>query len=105
MDELQDRFGTVPDSVVRLVDLIGLQHRASRAGITAIVERDGDIIIRPVIGNAMNQSRLRNELGTGVRVTPNQVRLNVSELTVDRWEAVATILQSIGAAKDEIMVP
>ncbi|MBA2453872.1 MAG: transcription-repair coupling factor [Chloroflexia bacterium] len=104
LDELEDRFGTVPESVKRLVDLVGMRHRASTAGITAIVERDGDIIIRPVLGGALDQNRLRRDLGQGVRVTPNQLRLTVADLKVDRWTAVATVLQAVGAVKDEMLV-
>jgi transcription-repair coupling factor (superfamily II helicase) len=104
VDELQDRFGSVPDSVTRLVDLVGLRHRASAAGITAIVERDGDIIIRPVVGGALDQSRLRHQLGPGVRVTPNQLRLTVADLKVDRWVAVTTVLQAVGAVNEELLV-
>ncbi len=104
IEELEDRFGPVPESVTRLVDLIGLRHRASAAGITAIVERDGDIIVRPVLGSALNQARLRHQLGQGVRVTPNQVRLNVAALNVDRWAAVTAILQAVGAVRDEMLV-
>lgn len=104
LDELKDRFGEVPESVLRLVDLVGLRHRASSAGMTAIVERDGDIILRPVLGGELDQARLRRDLGPGVRVTPNQVRLNVTNLHVDRWTAVNAILQAVGVVKDEMLV-
>jgi transcription-repair coupling factor (superfamily II helicase) len=104
VDELKDRFGTVPDAVMRLIDLVRLRHRASAAGITAIAERDGDIIIRPVAGGDIDQLRLRNELGPGVRVTPNQVRLTIADLKVDRWDAVSAVLREAGALQHAVLV-
>jgi transcription-repair coupling factor (superfamily II helicase) len=95
--ELTDRFGPIPQLVHRLFDLVRLRHRATRLGLTSIVERDGDIIIRPVIGANLSQQRLRNDLGSGVRVTPNQVRLRVPDLKVDRWTAVERVLDGIAA--------
>lgn len=99
-DELRDRFGELPEPVARLVDLVAMRHTASDAGVTSIVERDGDIIIRPVIGSRINQNFLRNRLGPGVRVTPNQVRLIVDDLTADRWTALATVLQTAISARE-----
>lgn len=99
-EELRDRFGELPDEVNRLVDLVGMRHTASDAGVTSIVERDNDIIIRPVIGSRINQNYLRNRLGDGVRVTPNQVRLTIDDLAVDRWVAIAMVLQAAMAARE-----
>lgn len=102
VEELHDRFGEVPEETLRLVDLVSLRHRATTAGITSIVERDGDIIIRPVAGADLEQMRLRRELGDGVRVTPNQVRLNVDSLKVDRWKAVSAILREIDVERQSV---
>jgi len=95
--ELIDRFGPVPDLVYRLFDLVRLRHRATRLGLTSIVERDGDIIIRPVDGSRLNQVPMRRQLGVGVRVTPNQVRLHMDDIRVTRWEAIDAVLDAIAA--------
>jgi len=97
--ELADRFGPVPSEVVQLFDLVRLRHRASRLGLVGIVERDGDIVIRPVIGSRLDQQQLRRKLGIGVRVTPNQVRLHVADLRVNRWEAINAVLDAIAARR------
>jgi transcription-repair coupling factor (superfamily II helicase) len=97
--ELADRFGPVPTEVVQLFDLVRLRHRASRLGLIGIIERDGDIVIRPVIGSLLDQQQLRRQLGVGVRVTPNQVRLHVADLRVDRWEAINTVLDAVAARR------
>jgi transcription-repair coupling factor (superfamily II helicase) len=97
--ELADRFGPVPGEVSRLFDLVRLRHRASRLGLIGIIERDGDIVIRPVLGSRLDQQQLRRQIGIGVRVTPNQVRLHVADLRVDRWEAINAVLDAIAARR------
>ncbi|HEX5164401.1 MAG TPA: transcription-repair coupling factor, partial [Thermomicrobiales bacterium] len=97
--ELVDRFGPVPAAVVRLFDLVRLRQRASRLGLVGIIERDGDIVIRPVIGSRLDQQQLRRQLGVGVRVTPNQVRLRVADLRVDRWDAIVAVLDAVSARR------
>ena len=96
--ELRDRFGAVPASTERLFDLVRLRQRASRLGITTIVERDGDIVVRPVIGGKLSQQQLRRELGNGIRVTPNQVRIRVEDLRVTRDVALNRLFDVIASA-------
>ena len=81
----------------RLFDLVRLRQRASRLGLTTLVERDGDILIRPVFGGKLSQQQLRRELGGGIRIAPNQVRVHVDELCVDRYAALNRILDIIVA--------
>ena len=95
--ELRDRFGPIPEVTERLFDLVRLRQRASRLGLTTLVERDGDILIRPVFGGKLSQQQLRRELGGGIRITPNQVRVHVDELCVDRYTALNRILDIIVA--------
>ncbi|MCO5177072.1 MAG: transcription-repair coupling factor [Thermomicrobiales bacterium] len=93
--ELRDRFGPVPESTELLFDLVRLRQRASRLGLTTIVERDGDILIRPVFGGKLSQQHLRRELGNGVRVTPNQIRLRVDDVRLPRLSALNYVLDVI----------
>ncbi|TVR75381.1 MAG: hypothetical protein EA415_04060, partial [Sphaerobacteraceae bacterium] len=51
--------------------------------------------IRPVLGSRLNQSSLRKELGGGVFVTPNQVRLLVRELTVETLDAAKQVVSAV----------
>ncbi len=94
-EELIDRFGPMPESVVRLTELARLRVRAGQLGITSIIEREGEIYIRPVIGSRMNQTELRDEIGDGVYITPNQVRMTSSRLSVDIWRAVVTVIEAV----------
>ncbi len=94
-NEFRDRFGPYPEEVKRLFDLVRLRIRASGLGITTLVERSGEIYIRPVVGSRLDEKRLRKKLGEGVRVTPNQVRLDLGRLSIDRLLAITTMLDEI----------
>lgn len=94
-EELIDRFGPMPEPVVRLTELARLRVRAAQLGVHAIIEREGEIYIRPVVGSRLNQAELRSELGSGVYVTPNQVRLAMERLSVDAWRAVLSVVSAV----------
>jgi hypothetical protein len=51
-------------------------------GIDSLVERDREIVIRPVETSAMDKQRLTNRLGGAVRFTQNSVRLRLLELSL-----------------------
>ncbi len=97
-EELIDRFGPIPPPVERLIDLARLRIQAAAAGITTIVEREGEVYIRPVIGARLDQRALRRHLGDGVYVTPNQVRLTINRLSKDTWTAVLQIVTAVDEA-------
>ena len=97
-EELIDRFGPIPPPVDQLIELAGLRIRAGAAGITSIVEREGEVYIRPVTGAHLDQRALRRELGDGVYVTPNQVRLAINRLSQDIWRAVLRIVSAVEEA-------
>ncbi|MBX6341405.1 MAG: transcription-repair coupling factor, partial [Thermomicrobiaceae bacterium] len=102
-EEILDRFGPPPPEVERLVDLARLRIRASALGITSIVEREGEVYIRPVLGSRLSQALLRRDLGDGVHVTPNQVRLTLDRLRVDAWDAVLAVVRAVEEANATVL--
>ncbi len=104
VEELVDRFGPLPPPVERMVDLARLRVRANGIGITSIIERDGEIYVRPVIGTRLDQAALRRQLGPGVYVTPHQVRLVTSRLSTDVWQAVVAVLDAIEEASATLLL-
>jgi transcription-repair coupling factor (superfamily II helicase) len=94
-EELIDRFGPMPEQVERLTELARLRIRASQLGITTIIEREGEVYLRPVLGGRLQQTTLREALGAGVFVTPNQVRLNLARINIDAWRAVLTVIEAV----------
>jgi transcription-repair coupling factor (superfamily II helicase) len=101
--ELTDRFGSPPREVERIFDLVRMRHTASELGITSLIERDGVIFIRPVVGGRLDANRLKQALGPGVRVTPNQVRLTLNDLNVGRWEAIQMVLRAVEEVRSGVL--
>ena len=85
-EELIDRFGPVPDEVEHLLALIRLRIRCAALGIDSIVEREREIVLRPVITKSLPSERFRAKLGDSIRFTPNSVRLRLTDLDLD-WES------------------
>jgi transcription-repair coupling factor (superfamily II helicase) len=101
--ELVDRFGRPPAAVERVFDLVRLRQTAAALGITSIIERDGVIFVRPVVGGRLNEAQLRGKLGAGIRITPNQVRLTLAELHADRWTVIQEVLRGVEAVRAEVL--
>ena len=60
--ELEDRFGPIPEEVEHLLALIALRIRAQALGIESMIEREREIVIRPV-PTAGLEHRLVSRLG------------------------------------------
>jgi transcription-repair coupling factor (superfamily II helicase) len=101
--ELVDRFGPPPVAAERIFDLVRLRQTAASLGVTSIVERDGVIFVRPVVGGRLNERQLRSVLGAGVRVTPNQVRLTLADLDVNRWTALGELLRAVEVIRRDVL--
>jgi len=104
LSELRDRFGPLPEPVRRLADLAALRLWANRLGLASILERDGEVFIRPVVGSRLDRERLRRMLGSGIYVTPNQVRLTIARLEVPLWEAIQVVLREIEARRATVLL-
>jgi transcription-repair coupling factor (superfamily II helicase) len=91
-DELRDRFGDFPVEVEHLFSLIGVRIRAAALGIDSVVERDREIVIRPVQTDLMNRNLLVRRLEDAVRITPNSIRIRLLDLTVSWQDALDTVL-------------
>ena len=101
--ELVDRFGELPDEAEMIFDLVRLRHTATMLGVTSIIERDGVVTIRPVVGARIDSDDLRRRVGAGVRVTPNQVRLNLADVQLDRWDAIRTTLRAVERIREDVL--
>ncbi len=97
-DELRDRFGDFPPEVDHLFALIRLRIRSQAMGIDSLVERDREIVIRPVPTAEIAKGRLTNRLGGAIRFTQNSIRLKLLELTVPWEEALDLVLDEVERA-------
>jgi transcription-repair coupling factor (superfamily II helicase) len=92
--ELEDRFGEIPDEVEHLLALISLRLRAADLGIESVIEREREIVIRPVSAGYLERE-LRSKLGGAIKVTPNSLRLRLPELEMPWQQALDTVLDAV----------
>ena len=93
-DELDDRFGPAPEEVEHLLALIALRVRAEALGVESMVEREREIVVRPVETAGLGP-RLRNRLGPALKLTPNSVRLRLADLAMPWQEAIDLVLDAL----------
>ena len=98
--ELEDRFGDLPDEVEHLMALIQLRIRSERLGITSIVEREREMVIRPVETGKLNTRKLIGRFGHAIKITPNSMRLRLVELDESWSAALDGILDEIELADE-----
>ncbi len=84
-DELADRFGDPPIEIEHLMALIRLRIRAEALGLDSVVEREREIILRPVDTTALDAGRLERKLGDAIKITRNTIRLRLLRLG-DTWQ-------------------
>jgi transcription-repair coupling factor (superfamily II helicase) len=93
--ELTDRFGPIPDEAEHLLALIALRLRCSVLGIESVIEREREIVIRPVVTARLDARRLNQQLGRAVRLTPNSVRIRLPDLDSSWQLALDRVLDAI----------
>jgi transcription-repair coupling factor (superfamily II helicase) len=98
-DELADRFGDPPVEIEHLMALIRLRIRAAALGLDSVVEREREIILRPIDTSSIDAGRLERRLGDAVKVTRNTIRLRLLRLG-DSWQdALDLILDTLEAGQ------
>jgi len=93
-DELEDRFGEIPDEVEHLLALIALRIRVDALGIESIIEREREIVIRPVETEGIERA-LTSRLGHAVKLTKHSIRIRLLDLAMPWREALEIVLQAI----------
>jgi transcription-repair coupling factor (superfamily II helicase) len=99
-EELRDRFGDFPEEVEHLFALISLRIRAGALGIDSVVERDREIVIRPVQTDRVDRLRLERALGSAIRITPNSLRLRLLDLSIPWQDALDIVMSEAERAMD-----
>jgi transcription-repair coupling factor (superfamily II helicase) len=94
-DELVDRFGELPEEVEHLFALIVLRLRSEELGIESIVEREREIVLRPVDTRRIDRGRLEREFGSAVRFTANSIRIRLVDLRRPWQQALDIVLDTI----------
>ncbi len=102
-DELVDRFGDFPEEVEHVFALIRLRIRSAALGIDSVVEREREIVIRPVATSGLDQDRLNRTMGGALKLTPNSVRIRLLGLDMPWRQALDAVLHEIEQANPETM--
>ncbi len=98
-DELADRFGDPPMEIEHLLALIRLRIRAAALGLDSVIEREREIILRPIHAATFDAAAVERRLGDAVKITRNTIRLRLMRLG-DRWrDALDAILDHLEAAE------
>lgn len=100
--ELEDRFGPIPEEVEHLLALIALRLRCTELGIESMIEREREIVIRPVTTATLDARKLTQKLGRALKLTPNSVRLRLPDLQIPWLDAVDAVLDSIELAGNRL---
>ena len=95
--ELEDRFGPIPEELEHLLALIALRIRVQALGIESLVEREREIVIRPVPTEGLER-RLVSRLGRAVKLTAHTIRIRLPDLAVPWQEAMDLVLEAVESA-------
>ncbi len=97
--EVADRFGAMPESVQRLVEVAELRLAAEAAGIGSISREEGWLVIR--FGASLTRSAAMRLLGDGglpgvkpsdVTFASNQVRIRAPQQPVRAWQLTQAVV-------------
>ncbi len=84
-DELNDRFGPIPDPVLNLLYQLRVKALARRAGITAVITEAGQIRIRVDELEGLDRYHLQRYLGDVVRVSKTGIWLP-RDISTHEWQ-------------------
>jgi transcription-repair coupling factor (superfamily II helicase) len=93
--ELVDRFGPIPEEVEHLLALIRVRIRCESIGIQSLIEREREIVMRPVETRFLEGAGLETALGSAIRMTPNSLRIRMPELDMPWEQALDLVISAI----------
>jgi transcription-repair coupling factor (superfamily II helicase) len=101
--ELVDRFGPLPQPVLRLLEVVELRMAAETAGIASISREEGDLVVR--LGTLSRAAAMRALAGMGrdiVRFGSNQARIRLPRDPSRSWSvAQSVVARLLPAAEDQ----
>ncbi len=97
--ELVDRFGPIPEEVEHLLALIVMRIRCAALGIESVIEREREIVIRPVQTSMLDARKLGSLIGRALKLTPNSIRLRLPDLTIPWERALDELINAVEHAQ------
>jgi transcription-repair coupling factor (superfamily II helicase) len=84
-EEFRDRFGELPSVVNNLLYAVKVKLLAAQAGIESISREDRQVLIKFREGAKIEPARLERLYRDGLKIGPNQLRLDIKHLG-DKWQ-------------------
>jgi transcription-repair coupling factor (superfamily II helicase) len=100
--ELVDRFGPLPQPVLRLLEVVELRMAAETAGIASISREEGDLVVR--LGTLSRAAAMRALASMGrdvVRFGSNQARIRLPRDAARSWSVAQTVVARLLPAAEE----
>jgi transcription-repair coupling factor (superfamily II helicase) len=106
--EVTDRFGPMPEPVMRLIEVAELRQAAETAGVSTISREDGQLVVR--FGAGLSRATAMQLLGDGglpgvkpseVTFASNQVRVRVPPQPQRAWQLTQAIVARLGAERPQ----
>lgn len=103
--EILDRFGPLPEPVLRLVEVAELRLRAEAVGVSSISREDGQLVVR--FGAELSRATAMQLLGGGglpgvrpgeLTFASNQVRIRLPRDPARSWTLTQAVVARLGAS-------
>jgi transcription-repair coupling factor (superfamily II helicase) len=107
--EVTDRFGPMPVSVTRLVEVAELRLAAEAAGVGSISREEGWLVIR--FGASLTRSMAMRLLGEGglpgvkasdVTFASNQVRIRAPQQPLRAWQLTQAVVARLSVERESV---
>jgi transcription-repair coupling factor (superfamily II helicase) len=100
--ELVDRFGPLPQPVLKLLEVVELRMAAEGAGIASISREEGELVVR--LGTLSRAAAMRALAPMGrdvVRFGTNQARIRLPRDPARSWSVAQAVVSRLVPAADE----
>jgi transcription-repair coupling factor (superfamily II helicase) len=100
--ELVDRFGPLPQPVLRLLEVVELRMAAESAGIMSISREEGELVVR--LGTLSRSAAMRALATMGrdaVRFGSNQARIRLPRDPARSWSVAQSVVARLVPAAEE----
>ena len=103
--EVQDRFGPLPQPVIRLIEVADLRLTAEAAGVSSISREEGQLVVR--FGAGLSRATAMRLLGgeglpgtkaSDVSFASNQVRIRLPRDPLKGWQLTQAVVARLSAA-------
>ena len=91
--ELRDRFGTLPQPVENLLQIIEIKILAAKAGVESIHSQGKQIVLNLSHWKGASSLCLPQEYKEAIRIGTRQIRLNIKQLGSKWQEALERLLK------------